>query len=232
MKSFKEFNDIANPNQFPEDVASALKKKDFAPYALVMQQRLDSPLTARWTFVNTTRGHGSERLLAGILVWHKEGYVRHTMPKENLTGIDLPGLPTVNGQKMPKGLTHNERKNFVNAKRLDEIQDHPIGKSAIDIVSADGKSKEKLHVFEFSDDDTGYVNSSIKFFKENAKRWPNVKIIVTYTGTQKRQGFKQTVITQDGNLREFGKTLKGSALPSEKTEVKRSIESQQKAGIR
>ena len=232
INSFRGFFDLENRHVFKEDVAKALKEKNFGPYANVLQHRLDVPLTARWTFVNTTRGHAGESLLDGILVWHKEGYIRHTMPKENLTGIDLPGRPIVYGRRMPKGLTNNQKKNFVNKARLDEIQAHPIGESAIDLVSANGRSKEKLHLFEFSDDDPGYVNSSIQFFKENVKRWPNVKIIVTYTGKQKRKGFEQTVITPNSNVREFGKNLKGSPIPSEKTEVKRSIESQQKAGIR
>lgn len=124
-------------------------------------------------------------------------------------------------------LSLDERKIFTHQQRLDEIQKVPLGKKAIKLVTPNGDQKKAMHSYEFSDDDQGYFESTITYFKENRHKWPNVKLIVRYTGELDIKGPRRVVITENGEVREFGKTIDGKPLPEEHSEVERSVKSQE-----
>lgn len=100
--AIRDFRDYSLPNRFYLDTGKALKSSAWAESARSFQKHLNSPITARWTFVTTTRGHARQRLYDGISLLFVEGFARFLMPKENLVGITYPEIVNVNGKPMPQ----------------------------------------------------------------------------------------------------------------------------------
>jgi hypothetical protein len=148
-------------------------------------------------------------MYAGLKWLQRQGYIKYLPPKKNLHTVMRPDFKI--GDQVAEG-SPSDRKAALMLTLLDEVQQRKLGKDAHEVITPNGLGRRKMHVWGFSDDDYGNFSKAVSALSKEIHRWPNVKIVVKYTGHAHPTEKPHTVVlTPDGKTRE--------QLPEERTEV-------------
>ncbi|MEM6732022.1 MAG: hypothetical protein AAF658_10730 [Myxococcota bacterium] len=198
--SYRFFRDQADPNVFLEHLKSAMKSGRRGPSWEAFKEVCATEAGARSCTIITARGHYPEAVHEGLTWLRDEGYIAHVPPIENLFGVSTPGQADTLGSD-PRNPSDGKAR--VMEALLDDVQHTAIGPSAVWVRTPDGADKKPMHLWHFSDDDYGTFENTLKVLGEGvaAGRWPDVKIIVSFTGELEGQPKRTAVITSDGEAR-------------------------------
>lgn len=203
--SIRMFGDEAFPerNLFLEDILRRMKSgqpwqgPSWAAFVVATSTRA----TARQTTIITARAHAPATMHAGLVRMKQMGLIAHVPPEENIFPVNYPAMAAELGSTAadPSGAKFE-----VMARRLDALQARPFGRGAIPIVDQVGTDRTVLHQWSFSDDDLGTFNRAVQELSEGVSngRWPDVKVIVFYTGPEVPPDVSPAVVLRpDGTTR-------------------------------
>jgi DNA 3'-phosphatase len=153
--SFRDFHDLADPELFVRQANAAIENPaalgpSFDSFVLMCS----NPITAQFAHIVTARGHDPATIHAVLRDWQKRGIIKYVPPKENVITCSNPDVQRRLGFESPTS-DIGEVKVRAIAAIMREIAKLEIGARARAIVSADGTTREQLHIIGFSDDDTG-----------------------------------------------------------------------------
>ncbi len=183
-ESFRYFRDNS---ELGEDVVKVqveraldrLGEEAKAPSFKAAFDALSNPETRRRFFVITAREHHPRVIMKGFKVLFDRGLIPAMPLEENIFPVGWKGLP----EKF-RGEDTADSKAKVMMHLLDELQKEPVPADALLVESREGKGKQKLHLWGFSDDDfDNFRKAKEVLAKEVAKgRWPDIKISLFFTG--------------------------------------------------
>ncbi len=211
--SFRNFRDGLNGvNPFRNDLLAALD----APVAPGERPKWQGPSwdayvgamehveTAHWTTIITARGHSAEAMLAGLQILKDRGYVKNTPNVENLFAVSSPKYKGA-------AASPSETKAHIMKQLLDHIQTLGIDHKMHEVIPPSGKGARRMHLWGFSDDDIGNIETARKVLSAEMKpspeypkgRWPDIKITLFFTGgkTNLNEKPRIMVLTSDGGTR-------------------------------
>jgi hypothetical protein len=170
-------------NFFREDVEAtiaALSKKLWqGPSWRAFVTACSRKETAKHTTIITARLHSPETIHEGLQALKRMGLIRYLPPIENIYPVNYPPLARELGGSASNP---SEAKAIVMKKILDRIEAQPLGPRARKVLSPDGTTMKRMHLWGFSDDDYGNFAKARDALAAEARRWPNVKIVVFFTG--------------------------------------------------
>ena len=211
--SFRNFRDGANGfNPFLTDLLAALdapvvpgeRPKWQGPSWDAFVIAMDHVETAHWTTIITARGHSGEAMLAGLKILKDRGIIKNTPNVENLFAVSNPKY---------KGTAANpgETKAVIMKQLLDRVQALGINEKMDLVLDTTGKKSRRMHLWGFSDDDFGNIETARKVLSAEMKpnkeypngRWPDIKISLFFTGGKNNPTEKPRVmvLTTDGGTR-------------------------------
>lgn len=202
--SFRYFRDgPGGENYFLRDLKEALldtstPPKWKGPSWNAFVRALSREQTAKWTTIITARGHSTGAMIEGLQVLQKLGLIKYLPPEENLYAVSHP-------KYRGNAANPSEMKAMIEKEILDKIQAQTKARDMIEVVDQDGQSKKKLHLWGFSDDDFGNYSVALDALSAEVKkgRWPDVKIVLFFTGGKNnpKEKSRVTVIKSDGTNR-------------------------------
>lgn len=200
------------------EVRAALKSRNIVLHAPknrgpswdALVRALKHPQTAKWSTFITARGHPEEHMHDGLFVFYGLGYFDHLPPIGNYDAVTHPkNKATAENPSAAKVVKMR--------MRLDRIQSIPTSETFTTVLSPDGKSTRKMHLWGFSDDDFGNYATALRELAQDMKngRWPDVKIFLFFTGGKNNPNEKARVMVlqPDGTPR--------AATDQERTEAAR-----------
>lgn len=193
--TFREFRDPPGVNNFlpaVKWVVENLPEKEWqGPMFKSLQRMLSDPDTARHAAILTARKHRPESYREAFEYLREKGYVEHLPPLEHMFGVGDAVNADTAGAKVE-----------IMKPLLDRVQATPVGLRAKKVFDQDGRSKKRLHVVHFSDDDRGnferMASGLAAELRADPKRWSKIKIVLHYTGKGKRHVM---VLTSHGGRR-------------------------------
>lgn len=202
-EAFREFGDngIRGDQEFKHQIEQALaegKETWKGPSWDAFVSALSNPETAAHVTLITAREHSPSAILAGLRVLYERGYLPALPRVENIFPVQWPQLPA-----QFRGTSTPESKAKVMMNLLDQIEAQPLSDEAKIRLGRDGQ-KVRTHTWGFSDDDFDNFSKAKDMLAEQVKagRWPHVKIVLFYTGSNNpKEKSRAVVIKSDGALR-------------------------------
>ena len=214
--SFRNFNDLRNPDIFVSDTAD-LSKQPIREWGGPMLSELIRGLGRSAIDVNviTARMHTQESgrdammVLAGIfeLLYADFGYRAHIPPLQNFF---LVGKGNSEATADAKG----ESLELL----ADRAQAKPFGPAAKKILNSEGTGLAYQHCWVFSEDHDINYDRAVEVMRKGVRagRWPDVKIALAFTGVgDPAREARVEVMRPDGSLR--------PARPEEANEISRIL---------
>ena len=159
-------------NTFLRDLKSTLATKRGwqGPAWHDFVEQLSTPQGAHLASIITAREHSPETIYSGLKFLKQQGLIRYLPPRRNLFAVNRVGA-SVDGE--PLTGTTPARKLAVQQRLLDDLQ-----------VRAQRQHGQR-QVWHFSDDTWENYAATRDGLSPELKsgRWPNVDIVVHYTGT-------------------------------------------------
>lgn len=191
--SFHYVRSIHTENYFLRDLQLAVKSGNTnwqGPSWHTFIEAMQSEQTARSATIITARGQLPEDIYEGLLWLKERGIIEHAIPLENIYAV---------------GRTENPSLAKVDAirKTLNDLNKIPVSEYAPPMISRDGKSTERVHLWSFSDDDTGNYKKALEAVQADVKagKYPNVKIAVFFTGKNTAHRPAPVIVMPDGRAR-------------------------------
>ncbi|MEL6545219.1 MAG: hypothetical protein AAFQ82_11385, partial [Myxococcota bacterium] len=217
--SYRQFRD-GDPTLFMKHLKDAMGSGRRGPSWDAFVDVCSTEQGAAHCTIITARGHYPETIIEGLEWLRDEGYIKFVPPVENIYAVSSPGLADTLGAD-PTNPSDGKAK--VMQALLDDVQLTALGPSSQWVTDADGRGKLPMHLWHFSDDDHGTYLKTLKVLGEGVRegRWPDVKIIVSFTGELDGEPKRTNVIQSDGTPRlrreverhQDDKVLRRSALP-------------------
>lgn len=199
-RSYRQFRDV-DPEIFLEHLKKAIASGRRGPSWDAFVEVCSTEAGAKNCTIITARGHYPESVVRGLEWLRDEGYIRYVPPAENIFAVSTPGLADTLGADAKNP---SDGKAKVMTALLDDVQSTAIGPSAVWVKDADGSSKRPMHLWHFSDDDYGTYEKTLQVLGEGVRsgRWPDVKVLVSFTGELEGQPKRTVVLKSDGVTRE------------------------------
>lgn len=199
-RSYRQFRDV-DPEIFLEHLKKAIASGRRGPSWDAFVEVCSTEEGAKNCTIITARGHYPESVVRGLEWLQAEGHIKHVPPVENIFAVSTPGLADTLGADAKNP---SDGKAKVMTTLLDDVQNTAIGPSAVWVKDADGKGKRPMHLWHFSDDDYGTYEKTLKVLGEGVRsgRWPDVKVIVSFTGELEGQPKRTVVMNSKGEARE------------------------------
>jgi hypothetical protein len=173
--SMAEFRDdpTGKHNFFKEAIEKAIasgdfKGRDWNTFVRVMN---DKELAATATFPSA-RGHSRKAMMEGFKLLQTLGYIKYLPKEENLFPVSWEPLAkqfegSMRSPSVAKGL--------VIRGLLDKLQEKSLSVP---------KGLRERTQWSFSDDDFHNYDTVRKLVSEKMERWPNIEIVLSYTGAK------------------------------------------------
>lgn len=183
-------------DEFRKQIEEALDKGDDSwkgPSFDAFVKSLSVPKNRAQTSIISARLHSPKSIMAGLKVLKDRGLIPALPDEKNLYAVGYPGL-----DEKFKAPTYAESKAKVMISLLDEIEKTPVPEDATLVNNQNGTGLEKLHLWGFSDDDFENFERAEKALSAEVKkgRWPHVKIVLYFTGTNNPNEKPRTVVIQ------------------------------------
>ena len=178
--SFQEADDGTDPGSFARALESAVSQSPStwqAPMWRDFVWALERPQTAKNVFITTARGHFPRTIQNGMQqVLQAGGWVKHVPNEDHIFPVTADGMAQSEDYSQ-------EKVRFIRLS-LDHVQAQPLGPAAAAVRTTDGRGHALLHTMVFSDDDLRTANLVLDALQQDkaAGRWPNVKVVVRFTG--------------------------------------------------
>jgi len=202
--AFRFFGDTNGANHFGQDVTAAVKGggRWQGPSWKAFVRAMSDEATAARTTIITARMHAPETIHAGLCTLQALGLIDNVPPLENMYPVNYPPLAEALGGS--DAASPSAAKTVVMEQILDELSATPVAEGTPAVLDAAGEGRRPMHLWGFSDDDYGNHSEAVKALSEDvaAGRWPNVKIVVFFTGTNHpNETPRAEVLTPDGGTR-------------------------------
>jgi hypothetical protein len=175
--SFREMYDQPGRNLFVEDTRSAIARRMLGPEWAAFLKATSTRRGASRTGIITGRNSSRETVHAGLRWLVEAGVIRHAPPKRNIYVVNgpsfrIPGMTGADSQGV-------DRKILVMRHRLDALQKK---RPTTNVLAPDATGRRIMHVYRYSDDDFQNFRRAVELLSaEAARRWPDVKIIVSFS---------------------------------------------------
>ncbi|OQW50408.1 MAG: hypothetical protein A4S09_01040 [Proteobacteria bacterium SG_bin7] len=209
--SLRFFGDEVDGAQFYNDLKWVIENESpgkwQGPSWKAFQEAMSDYETASNTTFITARLHSPRSIFNGFKLLQERGYIKNMPREENIFPVSYPKFQNVirfenikNGQAADPSATKAE----VMKALLDELNSLPVTDEVNIVSDSDGISRKRLRTWGFSDDDYGNYSKAVAVLTaEVAKgRWPNLKLVLFYTGHNGPILPEIKIIKSDGSLRD------------------------------
>lgn len=208
--SLRFFGDAVDPDQFYNDlkwvIENVAPEKWQGPSWKAHQEAMSNYETAQNTTYITARLHSPRSIYKGLILLQERGYIKFLPREENIFPVSYPKFQNeIRFGKIKNGVASDpsSTKAEVMIAILDELNALQMTDEVQVVVDRDGNSRARLRTWGFSDDDYGNYSKAVNVLTaEVAKgRWPNLKLVLFYTGHNGPIAPETKVIKSDGSLR-------------------------------
>ncbi len=205
--SFRYFRDGKNQeNYFLDDLKVAFKQSESVwkgPSWDAFVFALGQQSSAKRTTIITARGHSPKAVIQGLKYLKKIGKIKYLIPEGNIYTVSNPKISArfsaKGGAANPSAIKAEIMKTI-----LDDLQKVPVSSAIKPSINRDGNGVVRQHLWGFSDDDWGNYEKAVSVLSSGVakNRWPNVKVVVFYTGRHDKKRKQQIrVLKSDGSVR-------------------------------
>ncbi|MEI8345993.1 MAG: hypothetical protein WCG27_00890 [Pseudomonadota bacterium] len=172
------------------------------PMFIYLAWALKRPGTVQYTSIITGRGHDPQVMSQGLNFLKEKGFIQSVIPENNIWAVTNPNFAKrfqkIFDKKLPaEALTDvSVAKAMVMEAQLDKINKIVIPNVVPSIIAPEGDMIGRYHLWFFSDDDYGNFQKALEVLQKgiNEDRWPQVKIILFFTGQNDSQQKPRAVV--------------------------------------